>query len=115
MHIVVTGGSGKLGGAVVERLLASGFAVAAVDSSRPDVNDGHVGRDRYSWIREQYTEPDDIKIFVVHHHLVPIPGTGRERNIITDAGDLLADDAQDGFLARQVEPRDRLVEQQQVG
>jgi 3',5'-cyclic AMP phosphodiesterase CpdA len=27
---------------------------------------------------------------VIHHHLVPIPGTGRERNIITDAGDLLA-------------------------
>jgi len=25
----------------------------------------------------------------VHHHLVPIPGTGRERNTVTDAGDLL--------------------------
>jgi len=25
----------------------------------------------------------------VHHHLVPIPGTGRERNIVLDAGDLL--------------------------
>ena len=25
----------------------------------------------------------------VHHHLVPIPGTGRERNIVLDAGHLL--------------------------
>ncbi|MDQ3302151.1 MAG: metallophosphoesterase, partial [Actinomycetota bacterium] len=32
---------------------------------------------------------DRLKIFVVHHHLIPIPGTGRERNIIYDAGDLL--------------------------
>ena len=74
-----------------ERLRATGFTVAAVDSSQPDVNDGHVGRERYPWIRGQYTDPDDIKIFLIHHHLVPIPGTGRERNIISDAGDLLAE------------------------
>ena len=30
-----------------------------------------------------------LKIFVIHHHLIPIPGTGRERNIIFDAGDVL--------------------------
>jgi 3',5'-cyclic AMP phosphodiesterase CpdA len=74
-----------------ERLLESGFTVAAVDSSQPDVNDGHVGRERYPWIRSQFSEPDDIRIFAIHHHLVSIPGTGRERNIITDSGDLLAE------------------------
>jgi 3',5'-cyclic AMP phosphodiesterase CpdA len=74
-----------------ERLLATGFTVAAVDSSQPDVNDGHVGRERYPWIRSQFSHPDDVKVFVIHHHLVPIPGTGRERNIITDSGDLLAE------------------------
>jgi 3',5'-cyclic AMP phosphodiesterase CpdA len=73
-----------------ERIGASGFTVVAVDSSDPDLNEGHVGRERYPWIRLQFDEPDDIKIFAIHHHLVPIPGTGRERNIITDAGDLLA-------------------------
>jgi 3',5'-cyclic-AMP phosphodiesterase len=73
-----------------ERLKSSGFTVVAVDSSDPDLNEGHIGRERYPWIREQYEWPDDIKIFVIHHHLVSIPGTGRERNIITDAGDLLA-------------------------
>ena len=25
----------------------------------------------------------------MHHHLVPVPGTGRERNIVYDAGDML--------------------------
>ena len=38
---------------------------------------------------EQFDEPGDIRIVAVHHHLVPIPGTGRERNIVLDAGDLL--------------------------
>ncbi len=28
-------------------------------------------------------------MFALHHHLLPVPGTGRERNIIYDAGDLL--------------------------
>jgi 3',5'-cyclic-AMP phosphodiesterase len=74
-----------------ERLRAGGFTVVAVDSSEPDLNEGRVGREHYQWIKEQFNEPDDIKIFVIHHHLVSIPGTGRERNIITDAGDVLAE------------------------
>jgi len=74
-----------------ERLLSTGVTVVAVDSSEPDINEGNVGAARYPWIREQFEEPDDIKIFAIHHHLVSIPGTGRERNIITDAGDLLAE------------------------
>ena len=73
-----------------ERLLATGYTVVAVDSSEPDINEGNVGSARYPWIREQFDEPHDFKVFAIHHHVVPIPGTGRERNIITDAGDLLA-------------------------
>ena len=73
-----------------ERLRATGFTVVGVDSSEPDVNEGRVGRDRYHWIVSQFDDPDDIKIFAIHHHLVSIPGTGRERNIVHDAGDLLA-------------------------
>lgn len=72
-----------------ERLRATGLTIVAVDSSVPDLNEGHVGREWYPWIRKQFDEPDDIKVFVLHHHLVSIPGTGRERNIVTDAGDLL--------------------------
>jgi len=73
-----------------ERLRATGVTVVGVDSSDPDVNEGHIGRERYPWIRQQFDQPNDFKVFAIHHHVVPIPGTGRERNIITDAGDLLA-------------------------
>lgn len=73
-----------------ERLQATGFTVVGVDSSEPDVNEGRVGRNRYPWIVAQFDDPSDIKIFAIHHHLVSIPGTGRERNIVLDAGDLLA-------------------------
>jgi 3',5'-cyclic-AMP phosphodiesterase len=74
-----------------ERLRATGFTVVAVDSSEPDLNEGRVGREHYPWIKDQFDHDDDLKIFVIHHHLVSIPGTGRERNIITDAGDVLAE------------------------
>ncbi|MGF1470459.1 MAG: metallophosphoesterase family protein [Rubrobacteraceae bacterium] len=64
--------------------------MVGVDSSEPDLNDGRIGRERYDFIREAFEAAGDkLKIFVVHHHLVPIPGTGRERNIIFDAGDIL--------------------------
>jgi Icc protein len=73
-----------------ERLRATGFTVVAVDSSEPDLNEGRIGREWYPWIQDRFEHSSDIKIFVLHHHLVSIPGTGRERNIITDAGDVLA-------------------------
>jgi len=34
-------------------------------------------------------EPADLRIFVLHHHLLPVPGTGRERNVVYDAGDAI--------------------------
>ena len=64
--------------------------VVAVDSSKPDLAEGEVGRERYRWIRQQFDVDADLKIFVLHHHLVPVPGTGRERNTVWDAGDVLA-------------------------
>lgn len=64
--------------------------VVAVDSSKPDLAEGEIGRERYRWIAEQLSAPADLRMFVLHHHLVSVPGTGRERNIVWDAGDVLA-------------------------
>src|SRR5215203_4082001 len=64
--------------------------MVGIDSSEPDLNDGRVGREHYGFIRESFAGAGErLKIFVIHHHLIPIPGTGRERNIIFDAGDVL--------------------------
>jgi 3',5'-cyclic-AMP phosphodiesterase len=65
-------------------------AIVAIDSSEPDLDHGQIGRGRYRWIEEQFSgEPADLKIFVLHHHLLPVPGTGRERNVVYDAGDAI--------------------------
>ena len=64
--------------------------MVGIDSSEPDLNDGRVGREHYDFIHDTFAKTEDkLKIFVIHHHLIPIPGTGRERNIIYDAGDVL--------------------------
>ncbi|HET8528369.1 MAG TPA: metallophosphoesterase, partial [Gaiellaceae bacterium] len=92
-------------------LRVGGVTVVAVDSTEPDLDNGQIGRGRYGWIEEQFADaaagaaggadgarPEDpapaapgaeLKVFVLHHHLLPIPGTGRERNIVNDAGDAL--------------------------
>jgi 3',5'-cyclic AMP phosphodiesterase CpdA len=65
-------------------------AIVAVDSTEPDLDNGQIGRGRYRWIEEQFADVDvKLKIFVCHHHLLPVPGTGRERNVIYDAGDTI--------------------------
>jgi 3',5'-cyclic AMP phosphodiesterase CpdA len=66
-----------------------GIRIVGADSSEPDLNEGQIGRERYEWIVNEFAAPADIKIFALHHHLLPVPGTGRERSTVMDAGDLL--------------------------
>jgi 3',5'-cyclic AMP phosphodiesterase CpdA len=70
-------------------LRLNGLTVVAVDSTEPDLDHGVIGRGRYRWIEEQFSVPADLRVFVLHHHLLPVPGTGRERNVVYDAGDAI--------------------------
>ena len=71
-------------------LHSNGVSIVAVDSTEPDLDHGVIGRGRYEWIEERFASHEAyLRIFVMHHHLLPVPGTGRERNIVHDAGDTL--------------------------
>ncbi len=74
----------KIGGKIEEFI-----KVVTVDSSKPDLDDGEVGRVNYERIVREFCDEGVFKIFVLHHHLIHVPGTGRERNIVLDAGDVL--------------------------
>lgn len=62
--------------------------VVGVDSSQPDLEEGHIGRENYGWIEREFSG-SGFKVFALHHHLVPIPRTGRGNNVLVDAGDVL--------------------------
>ena len=66
----------------------NGITIIGIDSTQPDSNDGHIGRDKYGWI-EKSLDTDNFKIVALHHHLLPIPKSGRDGNILTDASDVL--------------------------
>ena len=76
-------------GARSSELIVNGVRFLGVDSSEPDLDSGRLGRERYRWIGERFSEPEEFKVMCMHHHLVPVPGTGRERNVVADAGDVL--------------------------
>lgn len=65
--------------------------VMAADSSEPDLDTGHIGREGRGVIDETYSKAESklLKIFALHHHLVPVPRSGRERDNMVDAGDML--------------------------
>ena len=71
------------------RLAGLDVAVVAVDVET-DLDQGEIGREHYGWIQEGFAGPADLRVFACHHHLMPIPGTGRERNQVLDAGDALS-------------------------
>ena len=73
-----------------ERLQATGFTIVGLDSSEPDVNEGRVGPrplpvDRRAVRRAGTTSGSSPSITTSSR----FPATGRERNIVLDAGDLL--------------------------
>lgn len=62
-----------------------------VDSTIPDLSDGRVGGYKFKWLKaklEEYSKRE-FKIIAAHHHIVPLPDTGRERNVLFNAGDVL--------------------------
>ena len=68
------------------------FTVMGLDSSSPDEDKGHVGTPQHMWLEHQLDEcviNEHFSIVALHHHVVSIPQTGRERNVLSDAGDIL--------------------------
>lgn len=65
--------------------------ILGIDSVEPDANSGRIGsRGRDEIFARLISYPDEIvKILAFHHHLLPIPNTGRERSMVRDAGDVL--------------------------
>jgi 3',5'-cyclic AMP phosphodiesterase CpdA len=68
------------------------ITLVGLDSSEPDINDGSVGRAQQLWLEEILLDSyidSAFSIVAIHHHVLPVPKTGRERNILFDAGDIL--------------------------
>jgi 3',5'-cyclic AMP phosphodiesterase CpdA len=67
------------------------IAIIGLDSSEPDVHSGKIGIDQLEWLKNELDKiPKDMYTLITfHHHLLPVPLTGRERNILLDSGDTL--------------------------
>jgi len=65
------------------------LALVGLASSEPDKDDGHLGRWRHQLIDEGIKKKKKMTVIGFHHHLIPVPSSGREKNIIEDAGETL--------------------------
>ena len=65
--------------------------VVSLDSTKPDLDEGEVGREHYAWLDSEFRGWDlGPKILMIHHHILAVPGTGRDVNILRDAGEVMA-------------------------
>lgn len=71
---------------VDEHILIAGF-----DSTIPDRDGGRFGVSSIQTLKKIIKEHGEgrLKVVAFHHHLLPIPKAGRERSMISDAGDVL--------------------------
>ena len=58
-------------------------------SSEPDRDNGRLGRGRHKIIEQAIKKDDKLTVIGLHHHVLPVPNSGRETNIIEDAGGTL--------------------------
>lgn len=66
------------------------MVIVALDSTLPDLNAGRIGVPALKFAKKAFSQHDDvIKVLAFHHHVLPIPNTGRERSMVEDAGDVL--------------------------
>lgn len=63
--------------------------IVGLASSEPDKDDGHLGRGRHRLIEQGLAKNSNLTLIGFHHHVIPIPNSGRETNIIEDAGETL--------------------------
>jgi Icc protein len=65
--------------------------VVAIDSTTPDLDEGEVGREHYGRLDAELRGwTAGPRIVVIHHHILAVPGTGRDVNNLRDAGDVMA-------------------------
>ncbi len=65
--------------------------IVALDSTKPDLDEGEVGREHYGWLDSEFRGWNrGPKILMIHHHILAVPGTGRDVNNLRDAGDVMA-------------------------
>ena len=71
--------------------IAKNLCLIGIDTSIPDLDEGTVGRGKQRWLKNELAKipKSHCKVVAMHHHLIPIPHTGRERSVLTDAGDIL--------------------------
>ncbi len=67
-----------------------GAIIVYLSTARPDRDEGEVGYRQVQWFKKIMNKhKDKFKVVALHHHLVPIPDIGLEKNIVTDAGDVI--------------------------
>lgn len=70
----------------------SNIKIIGLDSSVPDLDHGKIGRLQRHFLEREINDAEDKGMFIiitVHHHIISVPNTGRERNVLSDAGDIL--------------------------
>jgi 3',5'-cyclic-AMP phosphodiesterase len=61
-----------------------------ISTARPDRDEGEVGYRQNLWMEKVMSKYDNkTKIIAMHHHLIGIPDTGTDKNVVFDAGDTL--------------------------
>ena len=67
------------------------LVILGLRSPKPDIRVGEIGEVQLEWIMDALErEPVSRRVLALHHHLLQVPDAGQKRDVVVDAGDMLA-------------------------
>lgn len=64
--------------------------IIGLRSAKDDISEGELGDEQLEWLIHQLQKYNfENRILALHHHLVAVPYSGRQRNTLIDAGEVL--------------------------
>ncbi len=79
----------KLIGEPFSVIKSDGMIICGADSTEPDLDEGNIGRTHTAELKNLFSGDYSLRILALHHHVISLPNSGREMNILRDAGDVL--------------------------
>jgi predicted phosphodiesterase len=75
-------------GDVKKSIKLDDMIIVGVNSTLPDSDEGYIGEEQMHWVEKKFRN-SCINMLVLHHHVIPVPHTGRNRNVLIDAGEIV--------------------------
>lgn len=63
--------------------------IVGVCSAKDDISEGEITDEQLEWLARQFSANLENRVVALHHHVIPVPYSGRKHTTLVDAGEFI--------------------------